>query len=736
MTTPKQNFKSNGIQIYCKNSPFIIYSIARLYRNNVSNTNRVDSPEKADNMLTYIDISDAGVQLSMWAECGKYPKFAELYDVSANYDVYTINNKLIDAMTLPIYGVIADAKRYIVDKLAETEKAFKSLIRSDLTYKRFRELRKTIELNDVESDVLLISILHSMGLITTGAEHITNITSLSGKYASFLNCRASEIIDCLSEDSKLIKFGQINELDFTTNPQVVRFMQGLTKKSYLNMYYTEDKTETLPWEYYNESLKKHGEMLKSMLQKRSTGHGINILLYGATGAGKTSFANTLCKNIEHRRFLVNNNGAGTCGGNRFHGIRIATAQVYDGTNVIIVDEADNLLQSGSYTYQNTGHAGDKTILNTILDEAKCPIIWISNTAMYELDPSSRRRFDYSIKFDELSCEQRKIIWKNCISKFKLGKNFTDDMIDRLAMKYSISAGGISNTLKNVRNMKISKNETEDTVISLLKPHCELMGIQENQDRTILPSKDYSLNGLNVSGVPNLDVVIRAVKKFRYDVTNSKSASADVPRMNILLSGIPGTGKTEFVKYLASVLGVKVNVKLGSDLINMYVGETEQRIKQAFSDSKEGNEILFLDEIDGMLQSRDRSRNSWEVTQVNELLQQMENFGGIFIAATNYLENLDPAAIRRFTFKIQFNPLNTDGKKIMFETLFKTTLSDTDRKRLNTIDNLTPGDFRTVRQSQYYMDIEPDNEMRIKALEDEVKAKIISGFTKHTKMGFA
>ena len=56
-------------------------------------------------------------------------------------------------------------------------------------------------------------------------------------------------------------------------------------------------------------------------------------------------------------------------------------------------------------------------------------------------------------------------------------------------------------------------------------------------------------------------------------------------MNLLLSGPPGTGKTEFVKYLGGVLNCKVNVRMGSDLLSKWVGETEQNIKQAFAEAE-------------------------------------------------------------------------------------------------------------------------------------------------------
>jgi SpoVK/Ycf46/Vps4 family AAA+-type ATPase len=176
--------------------------------------------------------------------------------------------------------------------------------------------------------------------------------------------------------------------------------------------------------------------------------------------------------------------------------------------------------------------------------------------------------------------------------------------------------------------------------------------------------------------------------------------------------------------------------MGSDLLSMYVGGTEHNIKAAFAQAEAEHAILFLDEIDGLVQSRDRANRSWEVTQVNELLYQMENFNGIMIGATNFIQNLDPAIMRRFTFKLSFDYLDNYGKIVFFERMFDTKLSITERKRLEAIENLTPGDFRTARQSLYYLD-EVSNAARLSALEQEssVKNSQAKQENSNSKIGF-
>ena len=108
--------------------------------------------------------------------------------------------------------------------------------------------------------------------------------------------------------------------------------------------------------------------------------------------------------------------------------------------------------------------------------------------------------------------------------------------------------------------------------------------------------------------------------------------------------------------------------------------------------------------------------------MNEILQQMENFGGIMVAATNFSTNLDPATMRRFTFKLEFDYLDVAGKKLFFERFFKTALTENDLSELSGLGNLAPGDFRTVRQEMFYLGENASNRDRIAALKEECKVK--------------
>jgi len=123
----------------------------------------------------------------------------------------------------------------------------------------------------------------------------------------------------------------------------------------------------------------------------------------------------------------------------------------------------------------------------------------------------------------------------------------------------------------------------------------------------------------------------------------------------LFSGPPGVGKTACAEAVAGLLGRRILVASYAEIQNCLVGETEKGIVRVFRDAAQDDAVLFWDEADAMFYSRDDAERTWEVRDVNVLLQELERFPGLCILATNRKVSLDAALERRIAVKVEFAP---------------------------------------------------------------------------------
>lgn len=124
----------------------------------------------------------------------------------------------------------------------------------------------------------------------------------------------------------------------------------------------------------------------------------------------------------------------------------------------------------------------------------------------------------------------------------------------------------------------------------------------------------------------------------------------------LFYGPPGTGKT----LAATLIGKKNNMDVYridlSMVVSKYIGETEKNLAKVFDLAQNRNWILFFDEADALFGKRTTANSSNDRhanQEVAYLLQRIEDFPGTVILATNLLNNIDEAFLRRFQSVIYF-----------------------------------------------------------------------------------
>lgn len=276
-------------------------------------------------------------------------------------------------------------------------------------------------------------------------------------------------------------------------------------------------------------------------------------------------------------------------------------------------------------------------------------------------------------------------------------------------------------LKNTKTM--TPNEKEKIILKAIEQSEKALNRKGRENLKSSITK-YSLDYLNINSGFTIEQIINSLK-IR-------------PNSSMCFFGLPGTGKTQLAEYIAVAVDKPILIKSASDILGKYVGETEKAIKAIFDEAEETDSILLLDEGDSFLRDRSFARTSWEISMVNQLLQCMERFNGTFICATNLFDNLDIAALRRFTFKVEFMALTPEQKWSMFESELGDSMNELSveekevmRLDLDLLSHLTPGDFAVVKRqesilgkklapSEWYRQLKFERDTKMKAIEKESK----------------
>jgi len=357
---------------------------------------------------------------------------------------------------------------------------------------------------------------------------------------------------------------------------------------------------------------------------------------------------------------------------------------------------------------------DKAWINKILENNNVPTIWITNN-IESIDNAIIRRFNMSIELPIPS----KTIRKAIIKKYSL--NILDkESIETLSEHESIAPALISSAIKVTNNLP--QKQQSKALLQLINNTLKAQGYPQvvTNGEGILP-KNYTLDFINTD--TNLKELVEGIQTH-------KSA-------RICFYGASGTGKSAFAKHIAKSLDRPFIIKSGSSLMSKWVGDTEKNIANAFREATEEEAVLIFDEVDGFLAERGQAKVNWEVTQVNEMLVQMEKFNGLFIATTNLIDHLDQASLRRFDLKLEFKTLEPQQlEKIFTSYCLELELEEPTKQELHEIKflkNLSPGDFATINRQSKFRKIGSalefiqrlKEEMRLKKLQDGASMGFIS-----------
>jgi len=151
---------------------------------------------------------------------------------------------------------------------------------------------------------------------------------------------------------------------------------------------------------------------------------------------------------------------------------------------------------------------------------------------------------------------------------------------------------------------------------------------------------------------------------------AKSGKLRAAGTKILLVGPPGTGKTALASQIGSAMGIDIREIRSGDLHGKFWGVTERLIRNTFLEAAADEVMLFIDEADAILadRSRDDSNKHLTVTATSEFLKFLDGHPLPVVAATNFLQDIDKAVIRRFDIIVHAKLLPKDRELLAWRKI--------------------------------------------------------------------
>lgn len=519
-------------------------------------------------------------------------------------------------------------------------------------------------------------------------------------------------------------------------PAVREFLSGFSGEGLREKFVRRDEGRRYPAASFRIPAASL-EIMQDLLRRPGRAQ---LLLYGRPGTGKTELARSMAAAAGKTAFFLNDDNEENRRRNSSRAALLAAAEKVSADNaILVVDEADKTLNTrpvGFFLFG--GESGEqergKEWLNNFMDGTQAKIIWITNK-IGGIEDSVKRRFDFSLEFRDFDRQQRLLMWRIQLKEQDLTARLGRRALERLAAEYPVNAGTIATALKGAGAM-VAADAGEVRLLAVLEEilarQLELQGIGRIRD-AVSVGRTYDAAALHLD--TDRTALETSLTGFSRYLENAPAA--EQRNMNCLFWGPSGTGKTEYARYLAGRLGRELIIKRASDLIDPYVGMTEKHIRRAFQEASRQEAILFIDEADSFLRTREKASHSWELSFVNEFLTNMESFRGILICCTNLMEELDPASLRRFQWKIGFQPLKAEGRERLYKKFFgsgtgRERISESVCKRLANMDGLVPGDYKAVSVRLGFL---PPAGRGSELILDELAKEIALRSGKKTAVGF-
>jgi SpoVK/Ycf46/Vps4 family AAA+-type ATPase len=599
-----------------------------------------------------------------------------------------------------------------------------------------RNLAGLIGLTEVETQILEFAVLvQAISELNTATDLLGDLTATQTRrvLATILGCSEAAICKALAQDGALAQSGLVGTTSMFSSTLSVNL--GILSDSFRDRMTLEGQDaldlvkDTIlaagPRELAMGDFAHLGRPLEFLVRYLRAGlergqSGINVFIHGASGTGKTQLVRVLAHALGAALYeiaLGDDDSDSPVAVQRLRSYRAAQRLFADRDSLLLFDEAEDVFNDGSrFVGPKSTAQRRKAWINRALEENRIPTFWLSNDVDC-MDPAFLRRFDMILEMNVPPTLQRRRIAERIAAR-----SLTETSLNRLMGSDALAPAVLA---RAVRVAGVARGESTPADYSADVEMLVDNTLRAQGHAGLVASAATELPAWYDAGFLNTDA----------DMTALAEGLAGCRAGRLCLFGPPGTGKSAFGRWLADTLDLPLLVRRASDLVSPFVGETEQNLARMFRTADAERSVLLLDEVDSFLQDRRNAVRSWEVSAVNELLTQMETFSGVFVASTNLMDSIDPAALRRFDVKVRFDYLRPEQAWDLLGRLCQGLGLAAPEPgliaRLGHLSVLTPGDFAVVARQHRFRRFS-DAAQVLEALKAEC---VVKEDGKRQRMGF-
>src|SRR6478609_1231655 len=390
-------------------------------------------------------------------------------------------------------------------------------------------------------------------------------------------------------------------------------------------------------------------------------------LLGRKGSGRGALAEVACREAGIPLLVADMRSAGRACDKAESMWRLGRESLLQNA-AVLVENFDHLLQQES-------EPALAAFLHTVEDFGS-PMVFLSGTQEWRPPALSPERPFVSISIPPPTSRERTALWNEHLGS--LQHVLKEDEIAALAGNFDFTDGQIREAIESARSMAFWEGQANLLDETTVRAACRKLALPNLGNLARRTERNQSWSALKLPE-PQLKQLheIAAHLKHSTEVFGTWGFAREFQYglgLAACFEGVSGTGKTMAAGILAAEVGLDLITTDLSAIQSKYIGETNKHLKRLFEEVQRANAILFIDEADALFGKRSEVKDShdrYANSEVAFLLQQIEEFSGTVILATNMKQNMDEAFLRRMRFIVHFPFPDENIRLAIWKDIFPT-----------------------------------------------------------------